>query len=77
MDMSPSGKNGVSVQECMSMPEFAGNKFAPDVIEMHKDPETKKVHPRNFVRIASLFSYKTPAREKKEGAILINFLILQ
>ena len=66
MDPSPSGKEGMSVQDCIDMPEFTGNVFAPDVIGSLQDPNTNRIHGKDFMKICTMFSLKTPAITKKE-----------
>ena len=66
MDPSPSGKNGISVQDCIDMPEFTGNMFAPDVIGTLQNQDTKKIHGLEFLKICGMFSSRTPALTKKE-----------
>ena len=66
MDPSPGGKDGMSVQDCIDMPEFTGNMFAPDVIGSLQDPNTKRIHGKEFMKICAMFSPKLPALTKKE-----------
>ncbi|KAL4235862.1 hypothetical protein ACF0H5_004250 [Mactra antiquata] len=66
MDSSELGKTGITVDNCIMMPEFTGCVFAPDVIKYYRDRETGKIHPRQFVKICTMLSRRTPATRKKE-----------
>ena len=66
MDPSPGGKEGMSVIDCVDMPEFTGVVFAPDVIGLLQDPSSHKIHGKDFMKICTMFSSKTPAITKKE-----------
>lgn len=66
MDDSGQGKGGITVEDCMMMPEFTACPFAPDVIQYYKDSTTKKIHPRQFMKICTILCRRTPALKKKE-----------
>lgn len=66
MDPSPQGKTGITVDECIMMPEFTGCVFGPDIIQYYKDSTTKKIHPRQFMKICTMLCRRTPALKKKE-----------
>ena len=66
IDHSPGGQDGISVLDCVDMPEFTGVVFAPDVISLLQDPNSHKIHGKDFIKICAMFSSKTPAITKKE-----------
>lgn len=66
MDKSSNGEDGITIDDCMMMPEFTGCAFAPDVIQYYKDSKTKNIHPRQFMKICTMLCRRTPALKKKE-----------
>ncbi|XP_053398356.1 uncharacterized protein LOC128556726 [Mercenaria mercenaria] len=66
MDSSSQGKDGITTEQCIMMPEFTGCVFAPDVIQYYRDSTTKKIHPKQFMKICTMLCRRTPALKKKE-----------
>ena len=66
MDSSSQGKEGITLSQCYMMPEFTACVFSNDVIRYYKDKESKRIHPRNFMRICTMFCRRTPAIKKKQ-----------
>ncbi|XP_052811733.1 uncharacterized protein LOC128239228 [Mya arenaria] len=65
MDSSPQGNTGIPVEECCLLQEFTGCVFAPDLIRYYRDKETKRIHPRQFMKICTMLCPRTQATKKK------------
>ncbi|ESO94875.1 hypothetical protein LOTGIDRAFT_227329 [Lottia gigantea] len=65
-DSSEKGINGIPYNTCVSMPEFAGNKFAPHLMQHYMDKNSRKIYPKQFLLICGAFSPETSALKKKE-----------
>lgn len=66
MDQSDGSTAGIAVEDCLMMPEFTNCRFAPDIIDYHKNVHTKRIHPRDFIKICKFLCRQTPAIEKKK-----------
>lgn len=66
MDRSEQGNTGISVDDCIMMPEFTGCVVAPDLIKYFKDSSTQRIHSRQFMKICAMLCRRTPALKKKQ-----------
>ncbi|XP_046563149.1 uncharacterized protein LOC124272054 [Haliotis rubra] len=65
-DPSERGVRGITFDVCITIPEFCGNKFAPQVIASYQDANSKKIYPKQFLLICAILSSKTSPQKKKE-----------
>ncbi|KAH3727288.1 uncharacterized protein LOC127852909 [Dreissena polymorpha] len=64
--LDATGTEGIAVEDCCFMQEFTACPFAGHVIRHHRDPETKRILPRNFMKICAMLCRRTPALTKKQ-----------
>lgn len=59
-DKSEQGKDGITLENILAMPEFADVPMIPFIYKVFQDRSSKNLHPMQFVDMMSMLSSKTP-----------------
>jgi len=64
--LDPEGVDGITYDEMLTLPEFAGNSIASPVVASYLDSRSQKIYPKQFLMVCAMLSTKISVSEKKK-----------
>lgn len=68
-DNSPSGEDGIPIEEVLGSPELSGSPYARRLAWSYLKDGTHRLHPESYLRLLSILSSRATFIEKSKGKL--------